>query len=164
MEAWDADYDMTGVSVSEADKANDSPKLGDFIATNPKDVSDKWLVSAKFIEENYDEIKVDGGLSFGNAIEALKQGKRVCRQGWNGKGMFVFMQVPATINKEIVPKMQSLPQTVKDEFQRRFDSEDAQVDAIYYDNQLAIVNTSNLVNGWAPSVSDALAEDWIVLE
>ncbi len=26
--------------------------------------------------------------NFGQAIEALKQGKRVARQGWNGKGMF----------------------------------------------------------------------------
>ena len=30
--------------------------------------------------------------NFGQAIEALKQGKRVARQGWNGKGMFVVYQ------------------------------------------------------------------------
>lgn len=27
-------------------------------------------------------------MDFGKAIEALKQGKRVARKGWNGKGMF----------------------------------------------------------------------------
>lgn len=102
--------------------------------------------------------------TFGAAVEALKQGKLVARQGWNGKGLFVFMQVPAQISKDIVPKMQSLPQAVKDEFQRRFESPSEQIDAIYYDNQLALVNTSNLITGWSPSVSDALAEDWIILE
>ena len=78
--------------------------------------------------------------------------------------MFVFMQVPSTIGKEIVPKMQSLPQTVKDEFQRRFESPSEQIDAIYYDNQLALVNPSNLITGWSPSTSDALAVDWVILD
>lgn len=102
--------------------------------------------------------------NFGQAIEALKEGKRVVRQGWNGKGLFVFMQVPATITKEIVPKMQSLPQFVKDEFQRRFDDPSAQIDAIYYSNQMAIVNPSNVINGWIPSSSDTLAIDWCILD
>jgi len=103
------------------------------------------------------------GLSFGQAVDAVKAGNKIARDGWNGKGLFVFMQVPSEINKEIVPKMQSLPQSVKDEFERRFTDTESQVSAIYYDNQLAIVNSSNLINGWAPSVSDALANDWFVL-
>jgi len=28
------------------------------------------------------------GMTFGQAIEAMKQGKKVARRGWNGKGMF----------------------------------------------------------------------------
>lgn len=113
--------------------------------------------------EQLNELRQGNG-SFGSAIKALKEGKMVCRQGWNGKGLFVFMQVPATINKEIVPKMQSLPQSVKDEFERRFNDSNQQIDAIYYDNQLALVSPSNLINGWAPSVSDSLAEDWMTIE
>ena len=102
--------------------------------------------------------------TFGAAIEALKNGKRVQREGWNGKGLFVFMQVPSQIGKDIVPKMQSLPQSVKDEFQRRFENTSEQIDAIYYDNQLALVNPSNLITGWSPSASDALAVDWVILD
>ena len=30
-------------------------------------------------------------MNFGQAIEALKEGKRVARAGWNGKGMFLFL-------------------------------------------------------------------------
>lgn len=104
------------------------------------------------------------GLTIGGAIYAAKEGKRIAREGWNGKGLFVFMQVPSTIGKAIVPNMQSLPQLVKDEFVRRFESKEAQIDSIYYDNQMCIVNSSNLINGWAPSVSDALANDWMILD
>jgi len=103
-------------------------------------------------------------LPFGNAIAALKQGKRATRQNWNDKGMFVFMQVPAEIPKDVVPKMQSLPQSVKDEFQRRFDSPSEQISAIYYNNQLALVSPSNLISGWSPSTADALAIDWMILD
>lgn len=97
------------------------------------------------------------GLPFGEALDALKQGKRVQRKGWNGKGLFVFRQVPAEIGIEIIPKMQSLPQSVKDEFIKRGRS-------IFYDNQLALVDQKNNISGWSPSTSDALAEDWVILD
>ena len=95
--------------------------------------------------------------NFGQAIEALKEGKRVARQGWNGKGMFIFQQVPAEINEEIVPKMQSLPQTVKDEFAKRGGN-------IRYKNQLAMVYPDNTVYGWVASPSDVLENDWCILD
>lgn len=44
--------DLTGVSISDADKANGSPKVGDMIARNPKNHEDKWLVSEKYFSEN----------------------------------------------------------------------------------------------------------------
>jgi len=44
--------ELTSVSISEADRNNGSPKLGDMIAHNPKDHSDMWLVAKKYFEEN----------------------------------------------------------------------------------------------------------------
>lgn len=35
------------------------------------------------------------GMSFGDAIAALKSGERVARAGWNGKGMWLVL-VPGT--------------------------------------------------------------------
>jgi hypothetical protein len=103
-------------------------------------------------------------MNFGQAIEALKEGKKVQRMGWNGKGLFVFLQVSSTINREIVPEMKSLPQSVRDEFERRFNDPNEQIDSIYYDNQLALVNPSNLITVWAASVLDSLANDWVILD
>lgn len=90
---------------------------------------------------------------FGNAVAAMSQGHMVMREGWNGKGMFIFMQVPATISEEIIPKMQSLPDRVKHEFAQRGGS-------IHYSNPIAIVKPNNEINGWSPSVADSLASDW----
>jgi len=101
--------------------------------------------------------------NFANALEALKQGKKIQRLGWNGKDLFVFMQVPSAIPANVVSKMQSLPQSVKDEFQKRFNYPNIQ-DGIHYSNQLAIVKPNSEINGWVPSVSDLLADDWIVLD
>lgn len=53
-------------------------------------------------------------MNFGEALEALKNGEAVQREGWNGKGLFVIKQVPAQIGKDIIPNMQSLPQRAKD--------------------------------------------------
>jgi len=105
-------------------------------------------------------------LSFGQAIEALRVGKRVAREGWNGKGLFVFQQVPSRIFPEVVPKMQSLPQSVKNEFTKRFKSMKADDEnyCIKYRNQLAIVYPDNTIYGWSPSPSDALENDWCILD
>jgi len=49
--------EMVGVSVSVSDIQNGSPKIGDMIATNPNDRSDRWLVAKKFFDDNYEEVK-----------------------------------------------------------------------------------------------------------
>ena len=47
---------MTGISVSEVDKANGSPKIGDMIARNPKNRDDQWLVSAEYFRANFEAV------------------------------------------------------------------------------------------------------------
>jgi hypothetical protein len=36
---------------------------------------------------------------FGNALVNLKSGKKVCRSGWNGKGMWLALQTPDEFSK-----------------------------------------------------------------
>ena len=45
-----------GISISEADAANGSPKPGDMIARNPKMHGDQWLVAAKYFADNFEPI------------------------------------------------------------------------------------------------------------
>lgn len=52
MRPYVAGDDMTGVSVSEPDRAAGSPKPGDMIARNPKNRADQWLVAKAYFEAN----------------------------------------------------------------------------------------------------------------
>ena len=40
---------------------------------------------------------------FGSAIDELKAGERVQREGWNGKGMWLELQVPDEHSKMTLP-------------------------------------------------------------
>lgn len=42
------------VSISEADLNNGSPKIGDWIAKNPEDHFDQWLVSEEYKKNNFE--------------------------------------------------------------------------------------------------------------
>lgn len=97
-------------------------------------------------------------MSFGMAIEALKFGLAIRRKGWNGKGLFVVKQIPAHITEEIIPKMQSLPQSAKDIIMSRENK------VIDYTSQMLIINPDGRADSWVPSVSDVFAKDWEIVE
>lgn len=42
-------------------------------------------------------------MNFGDALHALKCGEKMQRTGWNGKGMWVAMQVPDAHSKMTLP-------------------------------------------------------------
>ena len=97
-------------------------------------------------------------MNFGQAIEALKQGKAIQREGWNNKSLFVVKQVPAIIKANIIPNMQSLPQSAKNILMSR------EVPKIKYTNQMLIINPDGRADSWIPSSSDVFAEDWCIYE
>jgi hypothetical protein len=80
-------------------------------------------------------------LNFGQAIEALKQGKKVARIGWNGKGMFVVLSKIHTHTP----------------------LEQGGVNAVF-EPFFSIKTVNNVFNTWVASVSDTLAEDWQIVE
>lgn len=118
-----------------------------------KDGYKSWSPKSVF-EEAYREI---GYVNFGGAIDLLKAGLAVRRKGWNGKGLFIVKQVPAHITGDIIPNMQSLPQSAKNILMSR---ENPHID---YTNQMLIINSNGRADSWVPSVSDVFAEDWEVV-
>lgn len=134
-----------------------------------EDGYESWSPKNVF-EEAYKE---NGKLSFGSAVEfGLKRGNLISRKGWNGKGLFVFMQVPSQVSMAIVPKMTSLPESVKTLLNLRFHNNNShceehnvdpiEMNSIKYSSQLALLKPDNTINSWSPSTPDALAEDWII--
>jgi hypothetical protein len=43
------------VSISEADRANGSPKAGDMIARNPVNHDDQWLIASEYFAKNFSQ-------------------------------------------------------------------------------------------------------------
>ncbi len=83
-------------------------------------------------------------MNFGQALGALKEGMKVAREGWNGKGMFIYY----------VPENSYAAQT--DIAKREFG------ETVKYNPYFAIKNVNGTVSTWVPSVNDCLAEDWVV--
>ena len=97
-------------------------------------------------------------LAFGDAVELLKKGHALRRSGWNGKNLFVIKQVPAHIESDIIPKMQSLPQSAKDLILNG-------KGFIDYTSQCLIYNgNTGRADSWVPSISDVFADDWELVE
>ena len=54
-------------------------------------------------EWRYSRNDNDKGMNFGQALEALKNGKKLARAGWNGKGMWLLLQRPDERSKMTLP-------------------------------------------------------------
>jgi hypothetical protein len=95
-------------------------------------------------------------MNYHDAITSAKEGNLIYREGWNGKGIYVFLQVPSEVPEAIIPKMSSLPSRVKTLLIERGKP-------LRYHNQAALISPDNSIQGWSPSLSDTLAEDWCAL-
>jgi hypothetical protein len=108
-------------------------------------------------------------MNFGEAIEAAKAGQLVARSGWNGKNMFVFMRPADELDIDmIVHKVKSLPASVKAYYasQTNPNLTDRVDDTskIRFTAYLCMKNAQGeIMNGWAATQTDMLAEDWTVL-
>jgi len=89
-------------------------------------------------------------LSFGEALEALKQGKKVYRDGWNGKGMFVVYQ-------------KGYPQGIKCNKQTAEAWGLNEGDLFKCEPYLQIKMANGSHAMWVPSINDVLSEDWRIL-
>ncbi|MCE2661156.1 MAG: DUF2829 domain-containing protein [Rubrivivax sp.] len=128
------------VEYHDGGKGNDSRHAG-YISWSPADVF------ARAYRET-------SGMTFGHAIEALKQGRRVSRAGWNGKEMWLML-VPGT------PAAQLKPGTP---YANALGLEFCE---ILPHIDMWTVNASGrraMLPGWVASQSDMLAEDWRIVE
>lgn len=98
-------------------------------------------------------------LSFSEALQALEAGKCVMRESWIGD-KFVTKQIDSDINAEIVPKMQSLPDSAKELIGKTADKD------IHYRNQCLLIKqfpSSSVATNYVPDWNDMFAKDWMVL-
>ena len=94
-------------------------------------------------------------MTFGQAIEALKAGKKVSRKGWNGKGMFLWLKTGVIIKSDWChdPMLKKL-----------VDENGGEILGLPTVCMYTHDSTGRkaILTGWSPSQSDMLLEDWIV--
>lgn len=92
-------------------------------------------------------------MNFGNAIERVKTRSYIARRANWDDDMFIFAQVPADINKETIPKMQSLPEVVKREIT------EAGFTSLSYQNQICKFD-NGVITYYTPTGNEIFADDW----
>lgn len=104
-----------------------------YVSWSPKDVFE-------------DAYRPTDAMNFGLAIEAMKDGERVAREGWNGKNMYVFLAHEADF--------------VTDADLSAYDQLEVEV------TDMLVMKTAQdtFQPGWLATQSDMLAEDWYIVE
>lgn len=95
--------------------------------------------TALYAIENYDSRRWEKLMTFGEALELLKKGRKIARKGWNGKGLWLEIQNPDGGSKMTLPYVYL-----------NYPSGDK-----YHDGCKV---------PWLPSQTDMLEEDWVEVE
>lgn len=103
---------------------------------------DDWMIATK---ENCLALGGEKTFSFGDAIEHMKNGRKVARLGWNGKKQYIQLATGISYKSP--------------------DGENVNCDHDAIGNKtIAFVGTSGVQMGWLASQADMLAEDWVFAE
>lgn len=147
LRGWQLPADENGadegylVEYIDGGKAN-HPDFQGYISWSPADVFDRAY-------------KPTNGMSFGLAIAALKNGQKVARRGWNGKGMWLVL-VPGTPTVELrpnTPYANALPEHSHCEILPHID--------------MWTTNSEGrraMLCGWLASQTDMLSDDWEIVK
>ncbi len=84
------------------------------------------------------------GNNIGWAVRAMRAGERVCRHGWNGKGMFLFLVPGSTFQVNRHPLLGIYAEGTE----------------INYHAHVDLRTATGEIIPWNCSQADLLAEDW----
>ena len=82
---------------------------------------------------------------FAVALRELKEGSKVARSGWNGKGMFIFLVPGSTFKVNRPPLLGIYPEGT----------------TINYHAHIDMKTVNGEIVPWVASQSDLLEEDWM---
>lgn len=87
-------------------------------------------------------------MNFSDALIAIKEGKRIRRSGWNGKGMFLFLVAGSQFKVNREPLLSIL-------------GEDT---VVTYHAHIDMMTAQGYVVPWLASQSDLLDDDWEIVD
>ncbi len=94
-------------------------------------------------------------MRFGEAIEQARIGRKIAREGWNGKNMYVYMTEGRTIPSDTwVARLPSQELTEMEKIRG----------SVFIGPHLDMMSAQGVrIIGWLASQTDMLADDWFVL-
>lgn len=99
-------------------------------------------------------------MDFGEALKALKEGKKVSREGWNGPYQYIYL-TPGH-------KLSSQEWTAKDSAHEMTDHErlTGEVEILPHIDMYTVNRNGRRgrLCGWLASQTDMLSEDWVIVE
>lgn len=94
-------------------------------------------------------------MNIGQAVQALKEQKRVQRAGWNGKGMWLIM---------LNPGWDDHPSDASEDCTLNNNTHIADGEERNVEQCIALKTAANTLQpGWNASTPDLLAEDWQIV-
>lgn len=95
-------------------------------------------------------------MNFGEALQVLKDGGKVAREGWNGKGMWLILVPGSKVTlRPDTPYAKALPP----EFEHEKLEILPHIDMWTTNSQ----GRRAMLCGWLASQTDMLSEDWVVV-
>lgn len=131
------------VEYLDGGPANDSRHTG-YISWSPKEVFDRAY-------------RPTAAMTFGDALMMLKLGYRVARAGWNGKGMFIYLNRGAH-------DFDADPRGAIDGVDSDYFAKGDTGIVTRMPNVNMRSASGATVTGWLASQTDMLAEDWMVAQ
>lgn len=86
-------------------------------------------------------------MNFGGALDALKLDRLVAREGWNGKGMFLFLVRGSTFKVNRPPLLGIFTEGTE----------------VVYNSHIDMKTADGSIVPWLASQTDILATDWVVI-
>lgn len=125
-----------GWTIPENENPNDDGYLVKY-----SDGYESWSPKKQFEDAYHDCM----GMTFGIALDLLKRGCKVAREGWNGKNQYIELATGISY----------------------VNNDDDVVNCEHKNignKAIAFVGTSGVQMGWLASQADMLAEDWVIVE
>lgn len=87
-------------------------------------------------------------MNFSDALNLIKEGKKLARAGWNGKNMFLYYVPGSKFVVNRAPLLGIYPEGTEIEYHAHIDMKTAQGYCV----------------PWLASQTDLLADDWVIVE
>lgn len=106
---------------------------------------------------------------YAEALGAIMAGRCAARLGWHTVGLFAFMRPADELPVSFIPKVKSLPESVKrylvNQLRGATHHPTGEEITIPFRQYLCLLAPDlSVVNGWDPSDEDKAASDWIILD